>query len=70
MDSAAVDKTTIVSVRVTPSIRRRELISRSSDGVFRVLTLRSSVCPPVTWWHSSTSGRSESWARKASMSFG
>ena len=50
-----VDSTTSVSVRATPSISRMRLISRSSDDVFAVFTLRSSVYSPVTWWHSSTS---------------
>ena len=43
MRSVCVDSTTIVSVRVTPSIERIRLISSSSDDVFAVFTLSSSV---------------------------
>ncbi len=43
MRSVWVDSTTIVSVRATPSIERMRLISSSSDDVFAVFTLSSSV---------------------------
>ena len=42
--SVCVERTTIVSVRATPSIERSWLIRCSSDEVFAVFTFRSSVC--------------------------
>src|SRR5262249_39546782 len=46
--SACVESTTVVSVRVTPSSERTAVISSSSEEVFAVFTLSSSVYSPVT----------------------
>src|SRR5262249_23272640 len=48
--SVCVERTTIVSVRATPSSERIWLMRRSSEDVFAVLTFRRSVYSPVTWW--------------------
>jgi len=68
--SVCVDRTTIVSVRATPSMERTRLMSCSSVSVLRVFTLSSSVWTPVTWWHSSTSSSRSTCTSKAVISFG
>src|SRR5205823_3162989 len=59
VSSFTAERTTVVCVRVTPAMRRREsLMSRSSDSVSRVTTLSRYESRPATRWHSSTSGSS------------